>query len=180
MRAVRLAACNMQHFPSETRTSVRVVLTTNQKGAIAEAHVIAAAVGLGMGVWRPVVEGCRFDLILEAGAPDPNAVQVGKPRELCRGGTRPDLPPYPEGLRVEDLLLGRDRWHRRMVPRNGRVSLHPDRRHRWPRMHASTSRARPKQRGTASTLGRRLPPWGYSSAGRAVGWQPTGRGFESP
>jgi hypothetical protein len=43
------------------------VLTTNQKGAIAEAHVIAAAVELGMGVWRPVVEGCRYDLILEAG-----------------------------------------------------------------------------------------------------------------
>jgi hypothetical protein len=43
------------------------VLTTNQKGAIAEAQVIAAAVELGMGVWRPVVEGCRYDLILEAG-----------------------------------------------------------------------------------------------------------------
>jgi hypothetical protein len=57
----------VQHFPSATRTSVRVVLSTNQKGAIAEAQVIAAAVELGMGVWRPVVEGCRYDLILEAG-----------------------------------------------------------------------------------------------------------------
>jgi hypothetical protein len=43
------------------------VLSRNQKGAIAEAQVIAAAVKLGMGVWRPVVEGCRYDLILEAG-----------------------------------------------------------------------------------------------------------------
>jgi PD-(D/E)XK endonuclease len=43
------------------------VLTTNQKGAIAEAHVIAAAVELGMGVWKPVVEGGRFDLILAVG-----------------------------------------------------------------------------------------------------------------
>jgi hypothetical protein len=57
----------MQHFLSVRRTSVRVVLTTNQKGAIAEAQVTAAAVELGMGVWRPVVEGCRYDLILEVG-----------------------------------------------------------------------------------------------------------------
>jgi hypothetical protein len=57
----------VQHFPSAGRTSVRVVLTTNQKGAIAEAMVTAAAVELGMGVFRPVVEGCRYDLILEIG-----------------------------------------------------------------------------------------------------------------
>ena len=43
------------------------MLSTNQKGAIAEAQVIAAAVEVGMGVWRPVVEGCRYDLILEVG-----------------------------------------------------------------------------------------------------------------
>ena len=29
--------------------------------------MIAAAVELGMGVWRPVVEGCRYDLILDVG-----------------------------------------------------------------------------------------------------------------
>jgi hypothetical protein len=28
---------------------------------------MAAAIELGMGVWRPVVEGCRYDLILEVG-----------------------------------------------------------------------------------------------------------------
>jgi hypothetical protein len=42
-------------------------LTTNQKGAIAEARVIAEAVRLGMDVYRPVVEGCRYDLILDTG-----------------------------------------------------------------------------------------------------------------
>src|SRR5918998_1096015 len=67
MGAVRLAPCNGAHFPSATRTSVRVMLSTNDKGAIAEAHIIAAAVELGMGVWRPVVEGQRYDLILEVG-----------------------------------------------------------------------------------------------------------------
>jgi hypothetical protein len=43
------------------------VLTTNQKGAIAETRIIAEAVGLGMQVYRPVVEGGRFDLILAWG-----------------------------------------------------------------------------------------------------------------
>ena len=42
-------------------------LTTNQKGAIAEAAVIKAAVLIGMDVYRPVVEGCRYDLIIDTG-----------------------------------------------------------------------------------------------------------------
>jgi ribosomal protein L36 len=44
------------------------MLTSNQKGAIAEAHVTAEAIKLGMVVWRPVVEGCRYDMILDTGA----------------------------------------------------------------------------------------------------------------
>jgi hypothetical protein len=43
------------------------VLSTNQKGAIAEAHITAEAIRLGMVVWRPMVEGCRYDLILDTG-----------------------------------------------------------------------------------------------------------------
>jgi hypothetical protein len=39
------------------------VLTTNQKGAIAETRIIAAAVALGIEVYRPVAEGGRFDMI---------------------------------------------------------------------------------------------------------------------
>ena len=42
-------------------------LTPNQKGAIAEAAVIKEAVLLGMDVYRPVVAGCRYDLILDTG-----------------------------------------------------------------------------------------------------------------
>jgi ribosomal protein L36 len=43
------------------------LLTTNQKGAIAEARIIAAAVELGIDVYRAVVEGGRYDLILDTG-----------------------------------------------------------------------------------------------------------------
>ena len=42
-------------------------LSTNQKGAIAETCITAAAVRLGMQVYRPVVEGGRYDLILDTG-----------------------------------------------------------------------------------------------------------------
>jgi hypothetical protein len=43
------------------------VLTTDQKGAIAEAKIAAAAVSLGVGVYRPSFEGGRYDLIFELG-----------------------------------------------------------------------------------------------------------------
>jgi hypothetical protein len=49
------------------RTNVRVVLTTNQKGAIAETRITAAAVELGIEVYRPVAEGGRYDMILAVG-----------------------------------------------------------------------------------------------------------------
>ena len=44
------------------------VLTTDQKGAIAESAIAHEAVKLGVGVYRPLVEGGRYDLILEANA----------------------------------------------------------------------------------------------------------------
>jgi len=45
-----------------------VVLTTDQKGAIAESAITAAAIRLGVGVYRPMFEGGRYDLILEVGS----------------------------------------------------------------------------------------------------------------
>ena len=39
------------------------MLTTNQKGAIAEARITAAAIGLGIEVYRPAMEGGRYDMI---------------------------------------------------------------------------------------------------------------------
>jgi prevent-host-death family protein len=43
------------------------VLTTNVKGAIAEAEIFAAAVRLGVPVYTPVAEHGRADLVLEIG-----------------------------------------------------------------------------------------------------------------
>jgi PD-(D/E)XK endonuclease len=47
------------------RTSVRVVLTTDQKGSIAETAVAAAAVKLGFDVYWPITNGGRYDLIID-------------------------------------------------------------------------------------------------------------------
>jgi hypothetical protein len=44
------------------------VLTTNQKGAIAEAAITQAALEMRCDVYRPVIEGCRYDLIFDTGA----------------------------------------------------------------------------------------------------------------
>jgi PD-(D/E)XK nuclease superfamily protein len=42
------------------------VVTTNQKGAIAEAAIAYEALKLGIDVYRPVAEGGRYHLILDA------------------------------------------------------------------------------------------------------------------
>jgi PD-(D/E)XK endonuclease len=41
------------------------MLTTDQKGNIAEAVIVAAAIKLGIDVYRPVGEGGRHDMIFE-------------------------------------------------------------------------------------------------------------------
>jgi hypothetical protein len=41
------------------------MLTTDQKGNVAEATIVAAAVKLGIDVYRPVGEGGRYDMIFE-------------------------------------------------------------------------------------------------------------------
>ena len=43
-------------------------MTTNQKGAIAETAIALAAIKLGIDVYRPVVEGGRYDLIFGVGS----------------------------------------------------------------------------------------------------------------
>ena len=42
-------------------------MTTDQKGAIAEACIAATALKLGIEVYRPVAEGGRYDMILDIG-----------------------------------------------------------------------------------------------------------------
>ena len=43
-------------------------MTTDQKGAIAEACIVAAALKLGIEVYRPVAEGGRYDMIFDLGS----------------------------------------------------------------------------------------------------------------
>jgi PD-(D/E)XK endonuclease len=50
-----------------TEDGISRELSTNQKGAIAEAAITAEAIRLGIDVYRPAVEGGRYDLILGFG-----------------------------------------------------------------------------------------------------------------
>ena len=43
------------------------MLSTNQKGAIAETKIAAEATALGVSVMRPIVEHGRYDLVFEIG-----------------------------------------------------------------------------------------------------------------
>lgn len=56
-----------RHGPAEAAARLPDV-TTDQKGAIAEACITAAALKLGIDVYKPVGEGGRYDLIFDLGA----------------------------------------------------------------------------------------------------------------
>jgi hypothetical protein len=51
-----------------------VVLTTDQKGSIAEMAIASAAIKLGVGVLKPLSDGHRYDLIFDV-VPDLLRVQ---------------------------------------------------------------------------------------------------------
>ncbi len=78
-----------------------VELTSNEKGAIAEASIAAAALRLGIIVLRPLMEGRRYDLVFDFGdrldrvqckwgrrVGDVVAVNVGSCRHTPRGYVR--------------------------------------------------------------------------------------------
>jgi hypothetical protein len=44
-----------------------VELTTDQKGAIAESAIVHAAIKLGIGVYKPLSDGERYDLVSTSG-----------------------------------------------------------------------------------------------------------------
>jgi PD-(D/E)XK endonuclease len=50
-----------------------VDLTTDQKGSLAEAKIICAAIELGIGPYKPVTDGERYDLIMDL---DPRLMSV--------------------------------------------------------------------------------------------------------
>ncbi len=55
------------HGPADA-TATLSDMTTDQKGAIAEAAIALAAMKLGVDVYRPLGEGGRYDLILDVGS----------------------------------------------------------------------------------------------------------------
>jgi hypothetical protein len=55
-------------------------MTTDQKGAIAEACIAAAAVKLGIEVYRPIAEGGRYDMIFD--------LETGLLRVQCKWAAR--------------------------------------------------------------------------------------------
>jgi hypothetical protein len=57
-------------------------VTTDKKGAIAEIAIAAAALKLGVEVYKPLAEGGRYDLIFDL---DPQLVRV-----QCKWATRHD------------------------------------------------------------------------------------------
>ena len=58
------------------------MLTPSQRGAVAETAIAHAAVRLGIGVYRPVAEGGRYDLILDVG---PRLIRVQCKSAVRRG-----------------------------------------------------------------------------------------------
>ncbi len=55
------------HGPADVVASFGNVLTTDQKGAIAETAIVHTAIKLGINVYTPVMEGGRYDMIFEVG-----------------------------------------------------------------------------------------------------------------
>jgi hypothetical protein len=60
-----VASVQNGHGPAEAVATFDNMLSTDQKGNIAEAAIIVAAVKLGVDVYRPVGEGGRYDMIFE-------------------------------------------------------------------------------------------------------------------
>ena len=57
----------MRHGPAEVVASLDNMITTNQRGAIAECAITAEAIRLGVGVFRAVADE-RYDFVLDIGA----------------------------------------------------------------------------------------------------------------
>jgi hypothetical protein len=179
--------------PSGGRTSVRVAmtasgdgsspeLTTNQKGAIAEAVITSEAIKLGFDVYRPAVEGGRYDLIFGLGA---ELIRV-----QCKWARR-------EG-EVVNVRLQTSRRTRGGVllrrsyaadeidavaaycPDLGRCYLVPVDLVAGRRCLLSAPLSREEQPGSRGKIRRGVRTTrGYSSVGRALAWHARGRRFES-
>jgi PD-(D/E)XK nuclease superfamily protein len=84
------------------------VLTSDQKGAIAEAETAAAAIKFGIDVLKPLSDGTRYDLVFDL---RPELVRVQCKSAVPRLGTQDPLlfgPTWSRWLLEEVLLVCRD------------------------------------------------------------------------
>ena len=175
-------------MPSGPTAKLLPVLTTDQKGAVAETAIAFAAIKLGIGVYRPLFEGGRFDFIFEVGgelsrvqckwAPlhgDVVIVRCYSSRRARAGVVRRIY--EPEDV---DVIAA-------YCPPLDRCFVVPASRFCRPCSAVSTPRSEQEQPEDRCELGRRFrarsstlaAARGRSSAGRASRWQREGHGFES-
>jgi hypothetical protein len=76
------------------------VLTPSQKGSIAESAIVAAAIKLGIAVFRPVNEGLRYDLVFEL---EHEFVRVQCKWTVLRGGAV-TLPCFSRGRSADGFV----------------------------------------------------------------------------
>jgi PD-(D/E)XK endonuclease len=162
------------------------VLTTNQKGTLAEAKIAALAIELGLGVSRPLDDE-RYDLILDL---RPALVRV-QCKWAARVGDVVSARLYttrrgPEGLRNRRYSVGEFDVFRLVLPRQRAVLPTTGRRRR--RVSPSPFAIAPvsEQPIARHSVGPALRVRGYtveaarahSSVGRARAWHARGRRFE--
>jgi PD-(D/E)XK endonuclease len=159
------------------------VLSSNQKGGIAETAITAAAYALDIPVLRPVVEHARYDLAFEIGD---RILRV-----QCKWGGLHD-----DGAVIKVNLVSS--WctptgYERRYYSEDEIDLVAVYCHELNRCYLLPSSlvARPPYHPPPSHTGQvwaeSVPQpcskfrvrWGYSSAGRALAWQARGRRFES-
>ena len=158
------------------------MMTTDQKGNIAETAIALQAMKLGLGVYRPVTEGERYDLILDTGSHllrtqckwDVIVIRCCSARRgpggklLSRRYTTAEADAFAAySLDLERcFLLPPNLWVDR---REVRLRISPTRNNQAHGVHWA------KDYEFAATM---AASRGRSSAGRASGWQPEGHGFE--
>jgi hypothetical protein len=195
----------MKLTPAEPRSTILPGLTPSQRGAVAEAEIAAAAARAGFVVLLPVCEGGRYDLAIDL---EPAllrvqcklarhlsgvlSVRVSTSRYTPQGYVRTSYTAdeidavgvYSPELRrcflipVEDVA-GRRAIHLRLDPSKNNQAE----RIKWARdyeFEAVLDRLRGRQILPRTPGGYTCSHQtrGYSSVGRASGWQPGGRRFE--
>lgn len=157
-------------------------MTTNQKGAVAELAIALEASRLGIGVLRPLVEGSRYDLVFDW-AGELHRVQCkwarlegevitmrvgGSYHSPTKGYVRSTYAAREiDALAAYCAELGRCYY----LPIEEVAGLNY--------LHLRLEPARNSQRA-GIRMADKFELGAVAQLGRAFGWQPKGRGFESP